>query len=149
MLTLTHIVSKLDIILNDGNQIPGIRHWYWLHSTTRMLPNQFSRLSRLVLLDSAQMYKNKDTLGRCKNLGWLTSTSSLSVTLLHTKRRVDWRRYGQMKRVKGEGLAKSIGASNFKASDLEEILPGAKIMPLVNQVCRDRSIGEDCPIRSY
>ena len=54
-----------------------------------------------------------------------------------------------MERVKGEGLAKSIGASNFKASDLEEILPGAKIMPLVNQVCRDRSIGEDCPIRSY
>ena len=144
MLTLTHIVSKLDIILNDGNQIPGIRHWYWLHSTTRMLPNQFSRLSRLVLLDSAQMYKNKDTLGRCKNLGWLTSTSSLSYST------PKWGlTEGNMEQVKGEGLAQSIGVSNFKVSDLEEILPGAKIILLVNQVCRDHPTGEDCLMISY
>jgi len=40
----------------------------------------------------------------------------------------------QMEQVKDEGLAKSIGVSNFKVSDLEEILPGAKIIPSVNQV---------------
>ena len=34
-------------------------------------------------------------------------------------------------------------ASNFKVSNLEEILPGAKIIPPVNQVCRDHSTGED------
>jgi len=37
-------------------------------------------------------------------------------------------------------------ASNFKVSNLEEILPGAKIIPPVNQVCRDHSTGEDYPM---
>jgi len=54
-----------------------------------------------------------------------------------------------MERVKGEGLAKSIGVSNFKVSDLEKILPGTKIIPLVNQVCRDHPTDEDCPMISY
>jgi len=34
--------------------------------------------------------------------------------------------------MKDEGLAKYIRVSNFKVSDLEEILSGAKIIPLVN-----------------
>ena len=55
----------------------------------------------------------------------------------------------QMEQVKGEGLAKSIGVSNFKVSDLEEILPSAKIIPSVNQVCRDHPTGEDYPMMSY
>jgi len=38
----------------------------------------------------------------------------------------------QMEQVKGEELAKSIRVSNFEVSDLEEILPGAKIIPSVN-----------------
>ena len=54
-----------------------------------------------------------------------------------------------MEQVKGEGLAKSIGVSNFKVSDLEEILPSAKIIPSVNQVCRDHPTGEDYPMMSY
>ena len=54
-----------------------------------------------------------------------------------------------MEQVKGEGLAKSIGVSNFKVSDLEEILPGAKIIPSVNQVCGDHPTGEDYPMMSY
>jgi len=55
----------------------------------------------------------------------------------------------QMEQVKDEGLAKSIGVSNFKVSDLEEILPGAKIIPSVNQVCRNHHIGEEYPMILY
>lgn len=33
-----------------------------------------------------------------------------------------------------EGLAKSIGVSNFRVQDLEEILPNASVIPAVNQI---------------
>ncbi|KAJ7666231.1 oxidoreductase [Mycena polygramma] len=39
-----------------------------------------------------------------------------------------------MEAVHAEGLAKSIGVSNFRIEDLEAILPGAKIIPSVNQL---------------
>jgi len=55
----------------------------------------------------------------------------------------------QMEQVKDEGLAKSIGVSNFKVSDLEEILPGAKIIPSVNQVGRDHSTSENNPMVDF
>ena len=55
----------------------------------------------------------------------------------------------QMEQVKDEGLARSIGVSNFRVSDLEEILPGAKIIPSVNQVGRDHPTGKDYPMISY
>lgn len=35
-----------------------------------------------------------------------------------------------------EGLAKSIGVSNFRVKDLEEIIDGAAVIPAVNQVSR-------------
>lgn len=40
-----------------------------------------------------------------------------------------------MEEVKQEGLAKSIGVSNFKVEDLKQVLDGATIIPAVNQVC--------------
>ncbi|KAJ6597076.1 NADP-dependent oxidoreductase domain-containing protein [Mycena vulgaris] len=39
-----------------------------------------------------------------------------------------------MEAVHAEGLAKSIGVSNFTVQDLKAILPGAKIIPSVNQI---------------
>ncbi|KAH6918422.1 oxidoreductase [Coprinopsis sp. MPI-PUGE-AT-0042] len=42
-----------------------------------------------------------------------------------------WR---QMEEVKNEGLAKSIGVSNFRVEDLKTILETAKIVPAVNQI---------------
>lgn len=42
-----------------------------------------------------------------------------------------WR---QFEEIQEEGLAKSIGVSNFRVKDLEEILPSAKVIPSVNQV---------------
>jgi len=40
----------------------------------------------------------------------------------------------QMELVKKEGLAKSIGVSNFRVEDLKEILDGATVIPSVNQI---------------
>jgi diketogulonate reductase-like aldo/keto reductase len=40
----------------------------------------------------------------------------------------------EMEGVKKSGLAKSIGVSNFRVEDLEDILDGAEIVPAVNQV---------------
>ncbi|KAJ6502361.1 NADP-dependent oxidoreductase domain-containing protein [Mycena sanguinolenta] len=39
-----------------------------------------------------------------------------------------------MEAVHAEGLAKSIGVSNFTVDDLKAILPGAKVIPSVNQI---------------
>jgi len=40
----------------------------------------------------------------------------------------------QMEGVHKDGLAKSIGVSNFRVEDLKEILDGAEIVPAVNQI---------------
>lgn len=40
----------------------------------------------------------------------------------------------QMEGVHAEGLAKTIGVSNFRVADLEVIMDGAKVVPAVNQV---------------
>ncbi|KXN92202.1 NAD/NADP-dependent indole-3-acetaldehyde reductase [Leucoagaricus sp. SymC.cos] len=42
--------------------------------------------------------------------------------------------WAQMEEVKGEGLARSVGVSNFTVEHLQEVLPGAKIIPSINQV---------------
>lgn len=36
-----------------------------------------------------------------------------------------------------QGLVKSIGVSNFSPEKIQSFMPGAKIRPSVNQVCRD------------
>ncbi len=40
----------------------------------------------------------------------------------------------QMEAIKREGLARSIGVSNFRVPDLEDILETATVVPAVNQV---------------
>lgn len=42
--------------------------------------------------------------------------------------------WAEMEEVKKEGLARSIGVSNFRVQDLQEILDGASVIPSVNQV---------------
>lgn len=42
--------------------------------------------------------------------------------------------WAQFEEIQKEGLAKSIGVSNFRVKDFEEILPTAKVIPAVNQV---------------
>lgn len=41
-----------------------------------------------------------------------------------------------LEELKDEGTLKSIGVSNFRPQDLEEVCEGAKHIPVVNQVCR-------------
>ena len=40
-----------------------------------------------------------------------------------------------MEAAKEAGLTKSIGVSNYRVQDLEELLAGSKVVPAVNQVC--------------
>ncbi|KAI0748112.1 Aldo/keto reductase [Daedaleopsis nitida] len=42
-----------------------------------------------------------------------------------------WKEFEDLQK---EGLAKSIGVSNFRVKDLEEIIDGANVMPAVNQI---------------
>ncbi|KAH9935036.1 NADP-dependent oxidoreductase domain-containing protein [Fomitopsis serialis] len=42
--------------------------------------------------------------------------------------------WAQFEEIQKEGLAKSIGVSNFRVKDFEEILPTAKVIPAVNQI---------------
>ena len=44
-----------------------------------------------------------------------------------------WKEFEELKK---EGLAKSIGVSNFRVKDFEELLDGATVVPAVNQVSR-------------
>ena len=44
----------------------------------------------------------------------------------------------QFEEIQKDGLAKSIGVSNFRVKDFEEILPSAQVIPAVNQVRRSR-----------
>lgn len=53
------------------------------------------------------------------------------------RRKAIWK---EMEGVKKEGLAKSIGVSNFRENHLEEILDGATIIPAVNQVGAHTSV---------
>ena len=53
----------------------------------------------------------------------------------------------QLEELKREGLAKSIGVSNFRVYDLEQLLPSAKIIPAVNQV--RIYLPPDHPLYSY
>ncbi|CAL1704615.1 unnamed protein product [Somion occarium] len=50
---------------------------------------------------------------------------------LHPDLKSVWK---QLEELKKEGLSKSIGVSNFRIKDLEVILPGAEILPSVNQI---------------
>jgi len=68
-----------------------------------------------------------------KNLG----VSYVDLYLIHSPRLANpdiptvW---SQMEKVKEDGLAKSIGISNFGVADMETLLNSAKIKPVVNQI---------------
>ena len=47
-----------------------------------------------------------------------------------------WR---EMEAVQREGLARSIGVSNFSIADFEELLEGATVVPAINEVCASPS----------
>lgn len=50
----------------------------------------------------------------------------------HANLKAVWKEVEELQK---EGLAKSIGVSNFQVKHLEEILDGASVIPAVNQVC--------------
>jgi len=77
----------------------------------------------------------RDTLIRsCKDL----QVDYVDLFLIHTPKLLSGLRiseaWTQLEELKQEGLAKSIGVSNFRIEDLEELLSQAKVVPAVNQI---------------
>lgn len=77
----------------------------------------------------------KDTLIRsCKEL----QVDYVDLFLIHSPKILGGRTipeaWAEIEALKEAGLAKSIGVSNFRVQDLEELIPKAKIIPAVNQV---------------
>ncbi|KZT32441.1 Aldo/keto reductase [Sistotremastrum suecicum HHB10207 ss-3] len=57
--------------------------------------------------------------------------------LIHTPTLIDGKikeTWAELEKLKEEGLAKSIGVSNFRVKDLQELLAHAKIVPAINQI---------------
>lgn len=50
----------------------------------------------------------------------------------HNNLKAVWK---EVEAIKKEGLAKTIGVSNFQVKHLEEIIDGATVIPAINQVC--------------
>lgn len=62
----------------------------------------------------------------------------------HQDLKATWREMEECKRL---GLTRSIGVSNFRIQDFEEILDGASSIPVVNQVSRRKtSVITVCPV---
>ncbi|KAI6165620.1 NADP-dependent oxidoreductase domain-containing protein [Pisolithus thermaeus] len=141
------------IRLNDGNQLPwiafGTGSALYGHDATesvrRALDNGFTHI------DTAQRYGNEESVGRAIKLSGksreeLYVTTKLgklepgetvrdalltSLTKLNLELRQVWK---EMEEVRKEGLARSIGVSNFYVEHLEEVLSVATIIPAVNQI---------------
>jgi diketogulonate reductase-like aldo/keto reductase len=77
----------------------------------------------------------RDTLVRsCKEL----QVDYVDLFLIHSPKLIGLftisEAWAQLEELQKEGLAKSIGVSNFPINDLEELLSNAKVVPSVNQV---------------
>lgn len=92
--------------------------------------------TKLKELDGVNLPVVKDTL--VESLAKL-GTDYVDLFLIHSPYRANeagllkalWK---QMEEIKESGLARSIGVSNFRVQDLEDILETATIVPAVNQV---------------
>lgn len=119
--------------------------------------------SGFIHIDTAQMYSNEESVGHGLSAGWKDDRSKLFVTtkfsggvirdefnkglkalgtgyidlyLIHFPRFTPdfgaaWKEF---EKIHEEGLAKSIGVSNFNLQQLQEIIKDAKVKPAVNQI---------------
>lgn len=55
----------------------------------------------------------------------------------------------QFERIKDDGLAKSIGVSNFTLEQLQIVVKSARILPAVNQVCKSTHLYRVAPCRHH
>lgn|GEM_PF-762108 len=89
-----------------------------------------TKISDLNLL---QAHTPDDVIGNLKlSLGYL-GIDSVDVLLLHHPHGPWVEMYSEMERAYEQGLAKSIGVSNFNVSHFEELMKTARIMPMVCQ----------------
>ncbi|KAL6300133.1 Aldo/keto reductase [Sparassis latifolia] len=147
---------NLDIPLNDNNTIP----WLAFGTGTALNGRDAEELVALAIsngilhLDGAQSYRNEESLGAglavsgkprsslfvTTKLGKIPAGQTLDYVdlfLVHSPKNHEgelnsvWK---QVEELQKEGLAKSIGVSNFRVQDFEEISKGASVVPAVNQI---------------
>ncbi|PPQ64846.1 hypothetical protein CVT24_008211 [Panaeolus cyanescens] len=153
-----------DITLNDGHKIPSIAFGTGSvnkgkdihHYVEQAIDTGFDHL------DTAQFYQNEASIatairesGLSRSQFFITSkygfgnirdalTASLrnlqlkylDLYLIHTPTTITdiegtWKEF---EKIRGEGLAKSIGVSNFSVEDLQKVLKVARVKPAVNQI---------------
>ncbi|KAF7348286.1 Aldo/keto reductase [Mycena sanguinolenta] len=149
--------------LNDGNKIPAIAYGTGsvmkgkdvTHFCQQAIETGFSHL------DTAQAYGTEETLGRAiqesglpRSDLYITSKYSrpgdiqlavrgslsnlklkyLDLYLIHNPYLVDSETWKQFEKIKDDGLAKSIGVSNFNVEQLQSLVKTARIVPAVNQI---------------
>ena len=161
-------MSSATTTLNDGTVIPtlafGSGTALWMQDASTQVKDAIQAGFRHI--DTAQMYKNEDSVGRAiaesgvprselfittklegvpegktvkdslRNSLKLLQLDYVDLFLIHMP--VDHpdlkKTWKEMEECKAEGLAKSIGVSNFQPKHLEVILSEAKVIPSINQV---------------
>ncbi|THH01729.1 hypothetical protein EW145_g6862 [Phellinidium pouzarii] len=131
------------LTLNDGATMPSIAFGTWTLGNGQSVIDQVDQALNVGFehIDTAQSYRNEVEAGQAFKESGL-SRSDLGVSyvdlyLIHSPRLANpdiptvW---AQMEKVKSDGLAKSIGISNFGVAETEVLLASAKIKPAVNQI---------------
>ncbi|KAF9046129.1 NADP-dependent oxidoreductase domain-containing protein [Panaeolus papilionaceus] len=153
-----------DITLNDGRKIPSIAFGTGSVNKGRDIHRYVEKAIETGFdhLDTAQFYRNEESIAKAiKESGLsrsdffitskygfgnirdaLTATlrnlqlQFLDLYLIHSPTTIDdiestWKEF---EKIREEGLAKSIGVSNFGVEELQKVLKIARVKPAVNQI---------------
>jgi diketogulonate reductase-like aldo/keto reductase len=151
-------------VLADGNEIPLLGLGVWQVPNGRECVNAVRWALELGYrhIDTAQAYGNEESVGLALRESAIPREDVFITTKFHPRRRdpvaaaeaslrrlgvdhvdlyiVHWPRGGPtwawpgMERAHERGYARSVGVSNFNASELDEVIADATVTPAVNQV---------------
>jgi diketogulonate reductase-like aldo/keto reductase len=151
-------------VLADGNEIPLLGLGVWQVRDGRECEDavRWALQAGYRHVDTAQAYGNERSVGRALRDSGLPREDVFITTKFHPGRRdpeaeaqrsldrlgidsvdlyiIHWPQGGPtwawdgMQRARGRGYARSIGVSNFSASDVDAVLAVADVPPVVNQV---------------
>jgi 2,5-diketo-D-gluconate reductase A len=151
-------------VLADGNRMPMLGLGVWQVPNGRECVNAVRAALELGYrhVDTAQAYGNEESVGRALRESGVPREEVFVTTKFHPRREdpaaeaegslrrlgvdwvdlyiIHWPRGGPtwawpgMERARELGHARSIGVSNFSVAELERVLAGASVAPVVNQV---------------
>ncbi|RXW19770.1 hypothetical protein EST38_g6097 [Candolleomyces aberdarensis] len=153
-----------DIQLNDGRKIPSIAFGSGSVNKGKDIHTYIEQAIEAGFshIDTAQHYRNEESVGRAiRESGLEPSTlyitskyglphetprkalegsltkigvKYLDLYLIHAPRGDYVGAWTEFEKIREEGLAKSIGVSNFGVEELQTLLKQAKVIPAVNQI---------------